>query len=168
FPGAGNAGGLRPVIDYNNAVNVDGFNNGVTTFTLDVNDAVNNQKIGSLTGKFSAAAGVSYTGVKNSAYASTNGFAFWGGVGKTEASVVADPETLAKLLFPGSTDNFNALGATAWGKSQENYYAAGTKYSGFYASGIKAGDNITITLDNAPTNGNIVWKASLPVTVTYK
>lgn len=167
FPGAGAAGGLRPVINYNNTVNVDGFNNGVTTLTLNVTDAANNQKIGSLTGKFSAAAGTSYTRVKNSAYAENDGFAFFGGVGKTAASVVADPEALAKLLFPGSTDNFNALGAGAWGKNHENYFDKNTKYSGFYASGIKAGDNITITLDHAPTNGNVVWKASLPVSVTY-
>ncbi|EJJ8523980.1 hypothetical protein NJ953_004490 [Salmonella enterica] len=167
FPGAGAAGGLRPEINYNNTVNIAGFNDGVTTLTLDVTDAANNQKIGSLSGKFSAAAAISYPGVKASAYAEDNGFAFFGGVGKTADSVVADPEALAKLVFPGSTDNFNTLGGGGWGKTHENYFNQNAQYSGFYASGIKAGDNITITLDHAPTNGNVVWKASLPVSVTY-
>ncbi|ECA7066470.1 fimbrial protein [Salmonella enterica subsp. enterica serovar Grumpensis] len=172
FNGAGHAGGLRPMINYNGKVDINGFNAGFTTLTLDVTDAAN-QKIGSLSGKFGAAAAASwkngnYAGVKNSLFAENDGFAFWGGVGTAAGSVVADPEALAKLLFPGSTDNFNSLEATSWGKNHENYFNQATRYSGFYGSGIDAGTPITITLDSAPTNGNIVWKASLPVTVTYK
>ncbi|QPR27769.1 fimbrial protein [Edwardsiella hoshinae] len=174
FIGHGATGGNRPVINYNGAVDIDNFNAGYTTLTLEVTDAAG-QKIGSLTSRLGAAAGRAWAGnvgFSNPLYASNDGFAFWGGVGKTPASVAADPRTLAESLFPGVTDKFNIMGgSTRWlGPEQENFSVTTMRFSGFYGAGIGAGENITLTLDNAPAagNGNIVWKASMPIVVTYK
>ena len=47
--------GIKPQISYNNAVDINGFNNGVTTVTLSVRD-VSGSAIGTMTAPFSAAA----------------------------------------------------------------------------------------------------------------
>ncbi|HAX2427184.1 hypothetical protein [Escherichia coli] len=50
-----------------------------------------------------------------------------------------------------------------------NFTEAGTAiYSAFYASGIKKGENIRITLNNPARGGEIAWKASLPIIVSYQ
>lgn len=174
FRGHGSAGGNRPVINYNNAVAVDNFNAGYTTLTLEVTDTAG-QRIGVLTSRFGAAAGRAWagnSGVLSPMFASHDGFAFWGGVGETANSVAANPRTLAESLFPGVTDNFNLMnGRENWlNPEQENFYDPAKRFSGFYGAGIGAGENITLTLDNAPAAGNtsIVWKASMPIVVTYK
>lgn len=49
-----------------------------------------------------------------------------------------------------------------------HFGAEGWQYSGAYASGISAQEHIKITLENPAGTDAIVWKASLPVTVSYQ
>ncbi|MEF6061304.1 hypothetical protein U9954_01880 [Escherichia coli] len=84
--------GIKPQISYNNAVDINGFNNGVTTVTLSVRD-VSGSAIGTMTAPFSAAALSSWltsdgseTGSK-ALYAADNSDAFYGGLGENAAAV---------------------------------------------------------------------------------
>ncbi|EKS5501001.1 hypothetical protein QB863_003995 [Escherichia coli] len=169
--------GITPQINYQNTVNVDGFNNGETTLTLDVTDSAKN-KIGSMTASFSAAAIVSVTNLSSkgvswdSAYASASGKAFFGGVGKAGSGVLNYDAAYSLIngLSPEFLANFNKHGVSSAGSEKYEYDFSSSKYnySAAYGSGIKSGQTITITLDNAATgNDAIEWKASLPVTVTY-
>lgn len=64
--------------------------------------------------------------------------------------------------------NFVKLGSS-WRNGEGTFDVTSSIYSGVYGSGIEAGKNITITLDSpAQGNDSIVWKASLPVTVSYE
>ena len=84
--------GITPQINYQNAVVMEGFNNGETTLKLDVRDNTK-KKIGTMTAPFSAAGVVSVTNKDSkavswdSAYSSTSGKAFFGGVGKRPSGV---------------------------------------------------------------------------------
>ncbi|EPD0991295.1 hypothetical protein ACR57A_004849 [Escherichia coli] len=57
--------GIAPQIDFNNAIDLNGFENGVTTLTLDVKDETGSNKIGTLTAPFNTAAAGSITGSTN-------------------------------------------------------------------------------------------------------
>ncbi|GDA02249.1 K88 fimbrial protein AB [Escherichia coli] len=167
------APGITPQISYNNAVDVDGFTGGVTTVTLELKDA-SNMKIGSLTAPFSAAGVMSWQGVGISSknidvYASTPGKSFFGGVGKNSAGANSGrAEAMISSFDQEFLANFVKLGSV-WRVEEATFGVITSKYSGAYGSGIEAGKNITITLDSPAQGDNaIVWKASLPVTVSYE
>ncbi|HFU5640515.1 TPA: hypothetical protein ACIGVG_004467, partial [Salmonella enterica] len=165
--------GIRPVIEYaNNAVSLTNVVSGNTSLTLNVTDA-SGAAIGRLTSNFGVAAGVlgkvGNTVAKKGVFAGA-GQAFRGGLGNNTASVPADPKAFVNAFFPEATANFNDAGTTSWiAPSPENFQSMtpNKEYSAFYGSGIRAGENITITLTTAPTSSNIVWKASLPISVSY-
>ncbi|EHS0049662.1 fimbrial protein [Salmonella enterica] len=165
--------GITPQISYNNAVDIDGFTAGVTTVTLELKDA-QNMKIGSLTAPFSAAGLMSWQGVgiesKNiEVYASSQGRAFFGGVAKNAAGASSGRgEGMISSFDQEFLANFVKLGSM-WRTEEASFDVTSSKYSGVYGSGIEAGKNITITLDSPAQGDNaIVWKASLPVTVSYE
>ncbi|EFU6027914.1 hypothetical protein HT426_003380 [Escherichia coli] len=163
--------GIKPQISYNNAVDINGFDNGVTKVTLSVQD-VSGSAIGTMTAPFFAAAVSSWSGSAGghkSLYADQNTGSFYGGLGK---------KLSATLHYQGCLDLIGALSSdflAKWkeqgslaGGSPELFDASNATYFGAYGAGIKKGKTITITLNNAVANDDqIQWKASLPVTVTY-
>ena len=164
--------GIKPQISYNNAVDINGFSNGVTTVTLSVQD-VSGSAIGTMTAPFSAAAAVSScssgTGGYMTLYADQNTDSFYGGLGKKSG---------AMLSYQGIIDLMGALSSdflAKWqqhgedvGAGREFFDDSNATYFGVYGAGIEKDKAITITLNNAVANDDqIQWKASLPVTVTY-
>ncbi|EGJ4497483.1 hypothetical protein INB87_003287, partial [Escherichia coli] len=164
--------GIKPQISYNNAVNIDGFNNGVTTVALSVQDA-SGSAIGTMTAPFSAAAVSSWSGSHGSGskalYAAQDTDSFYGGLGKNSDAVrvggvlelitALSSDFVAKWTQQG--DWLSAAGSEFFDNSEANFFAA-------YGAGIEQGKAITITLNDAVANdAQIQWKASLPVTVTY-
>ncbi|EFI4648242.1 hypothetical protein IT027_001037 [Escherichia coli] len=167
---------IAPQVNYGGAINVNGFSAGVTTLTLNVTDA-NGKKIGTMSAPFLAGAGVSRTGSNKDAYSAYvyDGYkvsSFKGGLGASAEQVLPNLATVISrvgALDSGFTANFNQQGTNS-GKTWRStaFENKSTKYSGFYGSGIESGSKIAITLDTAVSgNGEIAWKASLPVTVTY-
>lgn len=168
--------GISPQINYGGAVDVNGFSAGVTTLTLDVMDA-NGEKMGIMSAPFLAGAGVSRTGSDNNAFSAYvyDGYdvsSFKGGLGASSEQVLPDLATVisrVSALDSGFTANFNQQGLADDGTWRSTpFEETGTQYNGFYGSGIESGSEIAITLDTAVSgDGEIAWKASLPVTVSY-
>ncbi|EFU6026896.1 hypothetical protein HT426_002322 [Escherichia coli] len=163
--------GIKPQISYNNAVDINGFSNGVTTVTLSVKN-VSGSAIGTMTAPFSAAAVSSWSGGARgykTLYADQDTASFYGGLGKKSGAVLNYNGAL-KLITALSSDflakwkeqgTFNSAGV-------ESFDASNCIFFGVYGAGIEKGKTITITLNNAAANDDqIQWKASLPVTVTY-
>ncbi|WP_230047345.1 F4 family fimbrial subunit [Escherichia coli] len=170
------AAGITPQINYHDAVNIDGFNDGVTTLTLDVNDDAA-QKIGSLSVPFTAVGFASWrnatTGNGNafSTYSSTEGQAFFGGVGKSSSAVTTsgNAESVANALSPEFTANFTDQTSSVIDSYYTDFTSEHITYSAFYGSGINTGSVITINLDSPfAGDSDVVWKASLPVEVVYQ
>ncbi|MEQ4855035.1 hypothetical protein ABN112_24020, partial [Escherichia coli] len=160
--------GISPQIDFGNAVNVDAFKNGRAPLTLEVKDA-GNARIGTLTTSMGASALVSVKGPwsgYNHYYSESAGRAFFGGLSKNKANapdenIAVDvmPEVAAHYVDQGVS--YRKVGAAT------DFTNARSTYSGYYASGIEQGKTIKITLDQPVDADEIVWKASLPVIVTY-
>ncbi|MFL4555367.1 fimbrial protein [Yersinia kristensenii] len=173
-PFAGKAG-INPTIDYKGAINTSNFSSNKTDLTLDVLDT-DGAKIGTLSTKLAASGVISRVyssdGYKDAMilYSEDSWGAFDGGLSATKGGVdVASAGlNLINELFPGAADNFDAQGTSFNTEAGMSHFGAdGWLYSGAYASGIRAQENIKITLDNPAGGGEIIWKASLPVTVTY-
>ena len=166
---------ITPQIDFKNAVDIDGFNSGDTTLTLDVLDKDNGSKLGKMTTTFTAAAAANWVTSDGSmskfrVIASSAGWGFYGGVAKDASGVSASPGVTAKEVFASAAANYNEQGIMVWSNPAPlKFDQADSTYSGYYASGINAGKIIKITLDN-PVVGDepINWKAILPVTVSYQ
>lgn len=171
--------GITPKIDYNGAVDLNGFSESVTKLTLDVKNAAN-KKIGTMTVDFIAGAGVSRASVWRDGNKPFDAFSVWGrkafagGLSNKSAGVTTDLDALLSRI--GTLDSFffggfNKQGAkvvsSAW--ELDNFSLNDVLYSAFYGSGIEKGKTIKITFDQPVTdNGNFAWKAELPVTVSYK
>ncbi|EHP1067481.1 hypothetical protein KNZ44_004511 [Escherichia coli] len=168
--------GISPRIDFNSAVDVNGFTNSVSTLTLDVN-GVDGNKIGTMKAPFFAAAATSKVAIEGSfsklwsTFASGNDRSFGGGLPKNDAGVASDSLERAALVFPGAADNFNtqSIDSLSQASNADTFADPAYKYSAFYSSGIEQGNKINIVLDN-PAEGDepVEWKASLPVTVSYQ
>ena len=168
---------VDPQISYSGAVDIDGFTGGVTTVTLELKDA-SNMKIGTLSAPFSAVGVASWKNISNpgrsggfNIFSNNAGTAFWGGIGKNVGAIVTNQDSALSLLnsldseFTGKFTNFNRN----WVNQEHSFSNLDTTYVSAYGSGIEAGKNITITLDSpAQGDDSIVWKASLPVTVSYE
>ncbi|HBA7894902.1 TPA: hypothetical protein J1Z77_005064, partial [Escherichia coli] len=164
---------ITPLIDFNGAVDLDSFSNGVATLTLDVKQG--ESKIGTMQASFESGAEASFRGIKYDAnkyslYAPEIGRAFFGGLSKTAEGSSLYGYTIAKKYDPEIVQHYN---------EQDNKNAAikGTiffdnvdkTYSGFYSAGIPVNSSVVITLDHAASGDTpIQWKASLPVTVSYQ
>ncbi|WP_342991572.1 hypothetical protein, partial [Escherichia coli] len=168
--------GVTPQIDYNGAINASAFSDNATTLTLDVMDAETSKKIGKLEAIFSAGAIGSYQGKGPSnnghyaVHATRVGDGFFGGVSKEPKGVNSDAvKALLSELIPDVADHFDSQ-KLPMEKSAHTIKFRTTEntYSAYYASGVRAGQNLEVTLDS-PASGDtpIKWKASLPVTVTY-
>lgn len=167
--------GIKPQISYNNAVDIDGFNNGVTTVALSVQDA-SGSTIGTMTAPFSAAAVSSWSKESNgqgskALYAAQGTDSFYGGLGKNSGAVrVGGALELITALSSDFVAKWTQQGNWVSAAGPEFFDDSEANFFGVYGAGIEQGKAITITLNDAVTNANdaqIQWKASLPVTVTY-
>lgn len=173
--------GISPEIDYHGAIGK--FANGVTTLTLDVREASGTTKIGRMTAPLTAAAVASnkkMPGTSSSlsegvwSIVANPGYIFHGGLPNTnDSSQVINGFDAAKsamsAVMPDILANFNDQGYST-GSSFNNISSANTGFtiSAAYASGIKAGSEITLALTTAAANDAIKWKASMPITVSYQ
>lgn len=159
--------GLSPQISYGNAVNVDAFEASVAPLTLEVKDA-NGAKIGSLTTDMFAQARTSMMGDwegKFWNYASQAGQGFFGGLPKS-ADRVSTVDRVNELM-PEAGQTYVNQSAPEAGVNYSTFKGPAFTHSAYYFSVVESGKSINITLDK-PADGEIAWKASLPVTVLYK
>lgn len=163
--------GISPQISYGSAIKVSEFENSKVPLTLEVKDS-SDKKIGELKSTVSASSLVSvsgsgYTGAYY-AFSPSAGAGFYGGLPTSKDKV--SNNDLAKEIMPEIADNYADQGQVATVvKSITDFTDHNSKFSGYYASGIKSGDDINVVLDNSINNyTNITWKASLPVTVSYQ
>ncbi len=165
--------GITPQIDYDAAVDIDGFDSGVTSMQLPVKDK-NQNSIGYMEAKLTAA-GVRLWKSGNkviiqSMFANGEGYAFNGGVGKNSKGVLdyEDAANMIEKLDPEITKS-------RWKYDTYEYANRGDftgetyEYQGYYGSGLMNDSVIKINL-NKPlqSNDSIEWHASLPVTVSYQ
>ncbi|EFF06114.1 hypothetical protein [Escherichia coli] len=163
--------GISPQISYGNAIDLNQGKQSVFPLTLSVTDDGGNE-IGTLTANMFSAGIVSRLNsgdmFSTFAYENNGNYAFKGGINE---SVVSFSDALSRLNALDSTlaANFEEQGArdvSRW--RSPNFTNSSESYSAFYGSGIESGGNINITLNEAASgSGAIVWKATLPVTVTY-
>lgn len=178
---ASNAGfvgaeGLNPQISYGDAVDFAASVNGVAPVTLKVKNAGDQSEIGTLQTNMTVSARIAWVNGNRketyNPYASQAGTVFFGGVGQTRNGVAMGDEDKnnAEILFPGVTENFVALNGYTdiggWGNANVNNTS--TSYNGYYASGIKAGSVINLSLNTPADVDAINWTAQLPVTVSYQ
>lgn len=167
------ASGIAPQINYGNAVDVNGFTNSVTTVSLDVKNG-SGDVIGRLVAPFMAVGVFSWkndhSGANYVAYAENNTKAFFGGLGKSDGAIMdySTAKATMEMLFPGSVEHFTQADYNVFGKASTDFSDNVIYYSGAYASGIKTGETIKITLDQPATSDAINWTAQLPVTVYYQ
>ncbi|EHE5996044.1 fimbrial protein [Salmonella enterica] len=169
--------GLNPQINYGDAVDFSASVNGVAPVTLKMKNTADNSEIGKLTTSMNVIAQMAVVPVDGSTKASNSnvwaaepGSLFNGGVGASSDAISQSASASdAVTLFPGVTDKFNTFGGDfigGWGNSFVN--STTHVYSGFYASGIKAGNDIKLTLNAPASTDEIKWTAQLPVTVSYQ
>ncbi|HAN7629003.1 TPA: hypothetical protein IF634_005178 [Escherichia coli] len=170
FPGW--ASDVTPSIDFNGAVNIDSFSDGVATLTLDVKQG--ESKIGTMQASFESGAEASFRGEGNDAnkyslFAPRMGNAFFGGLSKTAEGASQYGYTIAQKYDAEIVANYNEQNVDGEAIKEEISFTDGLKsYSGFYGAGIPVNSSIVITLDQAASSDDpIQWKASLPVTVSY-
>ncbi|HDW2448440.1 TPA: hypothetical protein RLU78_003484 [Escherichia coli] len=172
--------GISPQIDFKNAVDLDGFENGVTTLTLVVKDGASNDEIGTLTAPFNTGAVGSITGSSSGftdryTYMSANSSSggkrgFTGGLATEWSKVNTAPQTVLNALSTEIMANFDEQGLSFSNNGMATTFVdSGAKYSAAYGAGILANDTIKIQLNEAVTgDAEIAWKAELPVTVSYQ
>lgn len=167
--------GITPQISYGSAVNLDSFAQGIGTLTLPVKSG--EQEIGTLTTKIYAGGvyakflyrGELSPGAAHSTYASAAGKAFYGGVGKTSDSIDSSAKNVvstAITFFSDITDTYQSPTGEDGQSGEFDFSRIYDELSGLYASGIKSGEKINITLNEALSEAT-TWTASLPITVTY-
>ncbi|EID2656006.1 TPA: fimbrial protein [Escherichia coli] len=164
--------GIAPQIDYSGAVDINSFSKGYAPLTLEVKNS-KDEKIGTAKTSIFAVALVSNvyssggTGYRNSMYAPSAGYSFWGGVAKSK-DLIAPYNRESFSFVTEAAANYTEQGVSATPGTGAGFFSnQSTRYSGFYASGIEKSKTIVITLDEPATSSAISWKASLPVTVSY-
>lgn len=178
-PFIGKVEGISPEINYGAAVDLAKFENSITTLTLPLMDAstANTGNIGTMTAEFAAGArsssksmSVGSTAYGYDMFASTSSgkHAFSGGLPGSVDKLAANSGALGAKVFPGVDANFNAQGVTSYSNDWMNFAGTATNYSGYYGAGIPANSDIKLTLTAPAANDAIKWKASLPITVSYR
>ncbi|EEE8967662.1 hypothetical protein DC244_22885 [Salmonella enterica subsp. enterica serovar Typhimurium] len=164
--------GINPQIDYNGAVDLNGFREGVTKIKLPVKDKEQHE-IGYMEAKFSAGAMRQWkkddgTVVRQSLYANKSGNAFYGGVGKNSDAVLSysQLEGMMEKLDSKLTKGMWINGT--WEHATSGAFERGRRYQGYYGGGI-IDSPINITLSTpAKGDNSFEWHASLPVVVYYQ
>lgn len=166
--------GLNPQINYGGAINISSFDRGSVPVSLTVKDKVTQQDIGTLKTTMNVVSRMAWqdsSGERHNIYdvsSRDSGTIFYGGVGTKESAI--DLSGDAEELFPGVTERFNKLGSEnsdgAWGSGRVTNPEY--TYSAYYASAIKSGSAVTLTLNEPADSSAINWTAQLPITVSYQ
>ncbi|EQA8868662.1 hypothetical protein ACX9P6_004833, partial [Citrobacter braakii] len=147
--------GIAPQINYGSAIDIDGFNRGVTSLKLDIHNVKSGSKIGLLTTKIYAVSESSQTGNgeagRKSLIGAKLGDAFYGGLGK-RSGTVDEGVAIINTINPEYTAHYNTQGAPGYEASPDRLEKTNAKYSAFYGAGVKKGENLRITLDAAVGN----------------
>ncbi|MEC9880291.1 fimbrial protein [Escherichia ruysiae] len=163
--------GISPQISYGNAVDVNAFENGRVPLTLEVKNA-GDVKIGTLTSTFASGSEASWSNHDSSGkfnvFAAKPGDGFFGGLAKSADKISDSSWAIAASILDEFVANYNDQNAPLENNKTEDFTKNSVKYSSFYGSGIQAGEEIKITLDQPAASDAIAWKASLPVTVSYQ
>ncbi|EOP2142974.1 hypothetical protein QSE07_004742 [Escherichia coli] len=165
--------GITPQIDYHGSVDMSQSLWGKAPVTLEVFDNASN-KIGSLQTTLTTAA--VYSSNNNGAdhqygalAANTAGTAFFGGLSSlSKALGYSDAVNVLNQISSEFLEKYNQQGATIENGMSLAFANVNYTYSAAYGSGITQGTAINITLDQAASNDSIQWKASLPITVSYR
>lgn len=164
---------ITPQIDFKGAIDTSKFSESEVPLTLNVNDA-NGAKIGVMTTKMVGQGTVGrIVGDNGSAeqflsYATVAGQAFFGGVPTAPGNIV-DKNSVLVTMGAGFDANYYDFNNAPWNQPWESSFSVpNAKYSAYYGSGIKVGQNIKLTLDAPAASDEIVWKASLPIVVSYQ
>ncbi|MEB7742602.1 hypothetical protein NGB58_26250, partial [Escherichia coli] len=167
--------GITPQIDFGQSVDLGSFNGGHASLTLEVKNGEGG-KIGTLTTKLSAGSEFSRTNAqwkdnkKYDLFAAASGDAFWGGLPKNKDGAARAAWSLVNSIEPEFVANYNDQGVESRSEIQsDRFIDTGTMFSAFYGSGITAGETLHIVLSEPvkADSGEIEWKASLPVVVSY-
>lgn len=165
--------GITPQLNYNGAIDTTKFTNSVTTLTLDVKDA-SDAKIGVMTAPLSAAGIFSFSSpvqqTQSSLFGSDSSL-FTGGLSSLQAgglSSSAAARSLINNINPEFLANYNGQGAPDTNEAKNYGFTYLNLMSTAYGAGILANSNITLKLNTVAANDAIVWKASLPITVSYR
>lgn len=171
--------GISPQINYAGAVDVGGFDRGITKIELPIKDK-SNKNLGIMRATFLSVGMTAYADKVPGALPRVHGVfatkdhAFFGGVGQGHDNILPqaygfntinefDPDILKG--FPSREGQFQ------WGLAGEEDFAKSEFiYHGVYAGGISTLHPIKIIL-NTPVTGKgeapIEWHATLPITVSY-
>ncbi|EBS5347795.1 hypothetical protein EUQ05_20370 [Salmonella enterica subsp. enterica serovar Saintpaul] len=166
--------GITPQIDYNGAIDLDKFSNGVTKIKLPVKDKEQNS-IGYMEAGATAVGGRLWKENNSDAifyqamYADEPGYGFYGGVAKSADGLPEQDvnKALVEKLDPEITKSMwhNNYWAGAAGRG---LFETEHEYQGYYGSGLMDTE-IKITLDTPPKgDDSFEWHASLPVVVSYQ
>ena len=161
--------GINPQIDFHGAAG--DFNAGKSTLSMEAR-TTEGVKIGSVTVAMSAGAmGSTSKGFKSDIFAPNVGDGFFGGVSTSREQAYTNIHAFATDQgFDEVVANFDSQGVTGLtSKGTVNFNETSRKYSAFYIAAVASGEKFTVTLDNPVSgDGQIQWKASLPVTVSYQ
>ncbi|ELR5845659.1 hypothetical protein AAE115_004248 [Salmonella enterica] len=166
--------GIIPQIDYGDSVDLRSGEWGKVVLTLPVLNS-DSQKIGTLQTSMQVGGGLSIKGSDNNAdgvyslSAEKWGYAFHGGLplrqnigGANNITKYFDGEVNRNFATQGQPETFERFKSTVFNDG-------GASYSAFYASGIAQQEDIRITLESpVSSNAPITWKASMPITVSYR
>ncbi|STE53111.1 K88 pilin [Edwardsiella tarda] len=166
--------GISPQIDFQGTVDISKIKDNEAVFHVDVVDVSNSKVIGMLSAPLLVAAEYSYTGRYDGAYmmhAQNEGDAFFGGLPPKEGGISPSIRSRIENISPDFVRKYNNQGfpnprkvSNAWNFADGDYYI-----SAFYGAGIEQGKLITLTLDTPiTTSDSITWKASLPITISYR
>ncbi|ELD0507687.1 hypothetical protein QUQ69_004564 [Escherichia coli] len=166
--------GISPQIDFGGTVS--DLNNLAdarsAVLTLNVTDE-SGTKIGSAEAPFIAAGQYSVAGPQaNSVYRSmyaVGAQAFSGGLPTVSGAVQEALSNRVAALDSEFAANFSEQGVSRIEKvsGAQRFNNTSHTYSAWYGSGIESNEKIVLTLDNPATQADIIWRASIPVTVTY-
>lgn len=172
--------GMNPSISYGGKVDMGGFASGVSTLSVDVMNAADSTKIGTLTAPFTVANKYSRLNPNDAnsgimkvqiASASQVNRLFSGGVPWDEAGALplGSVDGVINNLDSTIGAKFDAQGLSVGNGTQafHTQLMTGWKYSAVYGAGLNTGAKMVINLD-APATADMKWKASFPVTVSYQ
>lgn len=164
--------GNVPQINYGGKLDLNSFQDGTGTVTLDVLDKNSSSKIGTVTVPLFAAGLSSWKGgngpQQKYLVAERAGQAFFGGLPKNSNSARDHAAGSLAKLNPEFGANYVSQDGSFTGMGGEDFPYDKDTYSAYYGSGIEQNKLIKIKLDSPASTNAIAWKASMPVVVTYK
>ncbi|EIL1277915.1 hypothetical protein LLA64_004657 [Salmonella enterica] len=173
------ASGIDPLIDFNGAINVDnnaGSNSGKTPLYAKITNNHDGSDIGTLSTMLSVAGLVSYNSQAQTyplqgSLSNSESSAFSGGLLNNGGALMstANVKTMLNSINTDFLANYNDQGASDRDFTGFiNFTNPSLTFSSAYGSGILAGETIKLTLNTPTASDEIQWKASLPITVSYR